>query len=90
MEECNIFLKHLVLFVTKLTCFSSCKKALLPKICYSYPAMMKLSTVIPYLKMIQRKKKMNESLKIVLINMITILMISAKMATLSLLKIKMF
>ena len=66
------------------------KKALLPKICYSYPAMMKLNTVIPYLKMIQRKKKMNESLKIVLINMITILMISAKMATLSLLKIKMF
>ena len=28
-------------------------KCLLPKTCYTYPAMMKLGTVIPYLKEIQ-------------------------------------
>ena len=30
------------------------QKAPLPKICHTYPAMMKLSTVIPYLKKIQK------------------------------------
>ena len=30
------------------------KKALLPKICHTYPAMMKLDTVTPYLKKIQK------------------------------------
>ena len=30
------------------------KKAHLPKICHTYPAMMKLCTVIPYLKKIQK------------------------------------
>ena len=30
------------------------KKAPLPKICHTYPAMMKLGTVIPYLKKIQK------------------------------------
>ena len=30
------------------------KKALLPKIYHTYPAMMKLGTVIPYLKEIQK------------------------------------
>ena len=30
------------------------KKASLPKICHTYPTMMKLSTVIPYLKKIQK------------------------------------
>ena len=30
------------------------KKAPLPKICHRYPAMMKLGTVIPYLKKIQK------------------------------------
>ena len=29
-------------------------KSPLPKICYTYPAMMKLCTVIPYLKEIQK------------------------------------
>ena len=32
-----------------------CKKAPLPKICHTYPAMMKLGTVIPYLKKIKKK-----------------------------------
>ena len=30
------------------------KKAPLPKICHTYPKMMKLGTVIPYLKKIQK------------------------------------
>ena len=30
------------------------KKAALPKICHTYPTMMKLGTVIPYLKKIQK------------------------------------
>ena len=30
------------------------KKAPLPKICYTYPTMMKLDTAIPYLKKIQK------------------------------------
>ena len=30
------------------------KKAALPKICHRYPTMMKLGTVIPYLKKIQK------------------------------------
>ena len=30
------------------------KKGHLPKICHTYPAMMKLGTVIPYLKKIQK------------------------------------
>ena len=32
------------------------KKASLPKICHTYPTMMKLGTVIPYLKKIQKYK----------------------------------
>ena len=31
-----------------------CKKSPLPKICHTYPKMMKLATVIPYLKKIQK------------------------------------
>ena len=30
------------------------KRPALPKLCHTYPAMMKLGTVIPYLKMIQK------------------------------------
>ena len=30
------------------------KKTHLPKICYTYPAIMELGTVIPYLKKIQK------------------------------------
>ena len=30
------------------------KKALLPNICHTYPTMMKLGTVVPYLKKIQK------------------------------------
>ena len=30
------------------------KKALLPKICHTYPTVMKLGTVVPYLKEIQK------------------------------------
>ena len=96
------------------------KRHPLPKICHTYPTMMKLRTVIAYLKKIQKiwitwhafwvllislfflleiskyfhikKYRLTyfESLKIFLINMVTILMISAKKATLGLLKIKLF
>ena len=31
------------------------KASLLPKICHTYPKMIKLGTVIPYLKKIQKK-----------------------------------
>ena len=31
-----------------------CKKATFPKICHTYPTMMKLSTVTPYLNKIQK------------------------------------
>ena len=106
------------------------KKASLPNVCHTYPAMKKLSKVIPYLKKIQKyinhvthplssadisifhRKSANfaisintdidcnlkhnfqffftsfESLKTALINMVTILMMSAKMATPDLLKIQ--
>ena len=106
------------------------KRSLLIKICHTYPTMMKLGTVIPYLKKIQKTHKSHdtplesadsilhrksadfsvsrntdidcilkqfltlstvfESLKIVLINMVTILMMSAKIATLGLLEIWVF
>ena len=34
--------------------WARCKKAPLSKICHTYPAIMKLGTVIPYLKKIQK------------------------------------
>ena len=115
--------------------FTSCLITMsppLPKSCHTYPTMMKLGTLIPYLKEIQKIYKSRdtpfefcwhqhflqeiskfcyikkyryrfyfdtlflilltffESWKTFLINMITILMMSAKMATLGLLKIKVF
>ena len=117
------------------------KKAPLPKICHTYPTMIKLTTLIPYLKKIQKIYKscdtplefcwhqhflteiskfcyikkyryrlyfdtswnyssmdalflilltFFESWKKFLINMVTILMMSAKVATPGLLKIKVF
>ena len=74
----------------------------LHKICHTYPTMVKLRTVIPYLRKIEnidesRKTLLEfnfltflESLKIVLINMVTILMILAKMVTPALVKIQIF
>ena len=104
----------------------------LPKICHTYPTMMKLGAVIPYLKKIQKiyesrdtppdfcwhqhffignqqillyqeiqiyiafwyiisnSFKFFESLKIFLINLVIILMMSAKMTTPGLLKITVF
>ena len=86
----------------------------LPKIRHANPTMMKLGTVIPYLRKIQKMYKSRdaslgfclhqigflyiiyffftflECLVIVLINMVTILMMSAKITTLALLKIKVF
>ena len=102
------------------------KRPHLPKICCTYPTMMKHGTVIPYLKEIQNTPlyfcwhqhfftgnqqillyqgiqiqipfrcillillTFLESLRIVLINVVKIVMMSAKMATSSLLKIKIF
>ena len=37
------------------------KKAPLPKICYTYPTMMKLGTVIPYLKKMQKIYKSSDT-----------------------------
>ena len=37
------------------------KKAPLPKICHTYPAMMKLGTVIPYLRKIQKMYKSRDT-----------------------------
>ena len=104
----------------------------LPKICHTYPTMMKLGALIPYLKKIQKIYKshdtpsefcwhqqfftgnqqncyikkyryrlyfdtlflilltFSESWKIFLINIVKTLMMSAKMATLGLLKLKVF
>ena len=103
-----------------------------PKICHTYPTMMKLGTAIPFPKKIQDLYELRDtllefrwhqhflteigkfcyikeyrywfqldtsfiilptflqSLRIVLINMVTILMVSAKMAIPGLLKIKVF
>ena len=105
------------------------KKVPLPEICHTCPTMMKLGTVIPYLKKIQNIYKSRdttlelfwhqhfftrnchikkyryrlhfdkqflillsflESLKIVLINVIKILMMSAKLVTTGILKVKVF
>ena len=40
------------------------KKAPLPKICHKYPTMMKLGTLMPYLKKIQKTYKSSDSLYI--------------------------
>ena len=37
------------------------KRPPLPKICHRYPAMMKLGTVIPYLKKVQKIYKSHEA-----------------------------
>ena len=37
------------------------KKTLLPKICHTYPTTMKLGTVIPYLKKIQKKYESHDT-----------------------------
>ena len=37
------------------------KKALFPKICHTYPTMMKLGTVTPYLKKIQNMYKSRDT-----------------------------
>ena len=78
------------------------EKAPLPKICHTYPTMMKPGTVIPYLRKIQYFDDVNililmmsakmsvESLKIVLIKEVIILMMSAKMAAPGLFKIMVF
>ena len=70
------------------------QKGPLPKICHTYPTMMKPDTVIPYLKKIQKIYKSRDtsliSLKVVLISIVAILMMSAKLATLDFLKIKLF
>ena len=108
------------------------KKAPLPKICHTYPTIMKLGAFIPYLKKIQKIYKshdtpfefcwhqyflleiskfcyikkyryrlyfdtlflilltFSESWKTFLINMVKILMMSAKVATLGFLKLKVF
>ena len=64
---CDICPEKLMLFINPILDghFWSCsriwgggKKAPLPKICHTYPIMMKLGTVIPYLKKI---KKIHES-----------------------------
>ena len=38
------------------------KRSTLPKTCYTYPAMMKFDTVIPYLKKIQKLYESREAL----------------------------
>ena len=66
----------------------------LPKIYHTYAVMMKRDTIIPYLKKIQ--KILSNSFYFIwvfkdfLINVVTILMMSAKLVTLSLVKIKVF
>ena len=105
-----------------------CKKVPLPNICHTYPAMMKLGSVILYLKKIHKTYRSRDtpwvllasaifhwksatfviprntdidyiliilsnilvSFKAVLINMVAIFMMSVKLATLSLSKIKLF
>ena len=37
------------------------KKYSLPKICHTYPTIMKLDTVVPYLKKIQKKYKSRDT-----------------------------
>ena len=108
------------------------KRPCLPKICHTYSTTMKIGTVIPYLKKIQKTCKLCGTplqfcwhqhfftgsqqllgcqeiliqtafscmisnyfiffkfLKVILINMVSILMMSAKLAALGLLKIKVF
>ena len=53
-SETNIFsVNHIQVGSLRAAHGLGCKNARLPKICYTYPTMMKLSTVIPYLKKIQ-------------------------------------
>ena len=74
----------------------------LSKICHTYPTIMKLGTLISYLRKIKKickkyRYRLNfDVLFVILLTYLsleknfTILMISAKMATLGLLKIKVF
>ena len=77
----------------------------LTKICHACPIVMKIGTVIPYLKRIQNIYKsddttlefcshqhfiMFEFLKVVFISMVAILMMSVKLATAALIKIQVF
>ena len=64
------------------------QKGPLSKICHTYPAMMKLEIVIPYLKKIKKWNK--NKIKVVLINMTTTLIMSAKLTNLRFLKIRVF
>ena len=61
----SLFTIALVLYISWLTLFRmaffraahgwrGAKKVPLPKICHTYPTIMKLGTVIPYLKKIQK------------------------------------
>ena len=66
---------------------------LLPKICHIYPIVKKLGTVLPCLQKILFLLiflTVFESLKVVLINMVAILIMSAKLATVGLLNLKVF
>ena len=60
------------------------EKASLSKFCHTYSTLITLDTVMPYLKEIQKTHRY------IIINMVAILMRSAKLATLGLLKIKVF
>ena len=63
------------------------KRPPLPKICHTYPTMIQHDTIIPYLKKIQKIYKSRDRLN----NKHDCnLMMSAKLATLGLLKIKVF
>ena len=70
------------------------RRPTLPKICHTYPAMMKLGTVLPYLTKIRKIYESRDTplqpLQNFLINMITILTMSAKMVTPGLRKIRVF
>ena len=73
-------------FVAAQGCGGGGKKVPLPKVCYTYPTMMKLDTVIPYVKKIQGVVHFDikililltvlEFLKRFFMNMVTILNVS--------------
>ena len=62
-EEFYDYIKHMILTLLRMGFFGAAhgwggggggKKATLPKICHTYPTMMKLGKVIPYAKKIQK------------------------------------
>ena len=61
MSLSQIVSHSIALTLFRMGFFRAAQKAPLPKICHTYPAMMKLGTVTPYLRKIQKIYKSSDT-----------------------------